>query len=391
MADGNDETTGTTTPEAAKSAWDTRVGGFAEAVGKNLDDVNGALKPLVGEANDEGLVILSDVSAVPDADLKEALKPLGIPLGKLNMHMKKLRGEAIVKPEVGTTASGSIISVLPPVPDDESFLKAVQTGGVLKIDVTEVLSAVKAGLASKVGLFDVTERIVTRMEEFADRQGEPVGEAFFNLLSMLTERKYGDVFAALGIKGRFMSEGRKNTFLKRIDTTLWPALSNFNGSLKTWYEGWMSTAANPQMMMRALSGAMPKGMTEAPDTGSVRSSADAVVDEINKVFAGVGVPVIRALAYDATRIMSILKEPTLPQQIGTTTRDQMLKELGINVGSDVVRYEQSLTRYTLSIMKLNEVTAENEAMYLTALLQVGNSIPWDKVMSGKAGIGKHQY
>lgn len=387
MADGENNPT---TPAApAKSAWDTRVGAFAEAVSKDLDNVTSLLKGVAGEPSEAALEVLADVDAVPDVLLIERLAPLDIPLGVLRKNLKKLRGTPVIKQDDASTAStGSVMSVLPVVPDDESFLKALQVGGDLKVEETEVLSAVKAGLADRVHLFQVSEKISEKMEEFSTAQGEPVGKDFFRVQSMLAERKYGEVLTALDIKGKFMSEARKKDFLGRINTTLWPTLAGFHDQLKGFYDNWVSTSANPHTMMLALSGSLPKGlMMEMPDSGPIRSSADRVIEDINKVFAGVGVPVIRALAYDATRIMGILKEPTLPAQLGLTTRDQMLKTLGVNVGSDVVRFEQALTRYTLSIMKLQQVTAESEIMYLMAMMQLGNTIPWDSLVSGRAGIG----
>lgn len=387
MSDNSDTTV--VTPEPAKSAWDIRVGAFAQAVEKDLDNVTTVLKGVVGEPGDKALEVLNDVEAVPDSDLIEAFKDLKIPSGVLKKHLSKLRGPVSKESEVSTVPAGSAMSVLPVVPDDESFLKALQVGGDLKVEEMEVLSAVKAGLADRVHLFEVSEKISQRMEEFSTSQGEPVGKDFFRVQSMLAERKYGDVLTALDIKGKFMSEARKNDFLRRINTTLWPTLAGFHDQLKGFYDNWVTTAANPQMMMMALTSSIPKGMLmEMPDSGGIRSSADRVIEDINKVFAGVGVPVIRALAYDATRIMGILKEPTLPAQLGLTTRDQMLKTLGVNVGSDVVRFEQALTRYTLSIMKLQQVTAENEIMYLTAMMQLGNTIPWETLVNERAGIGK---
>lgn len=369
--------------------WQARVGAFAEAVGKNIDDVNGALKDVVGDPGEKALEVLDNVEAVPDSDLIAAFKSLNIPSGVLKQHLKKLRGVPVVAEGTTSTAgAGSTLSILPQVPDDDSFLKALQVGGDLKVDEIEVLSAVKAGLADRVHLFDVGEKISTRMEEFATEQDLPVGKDFFRVRNLLNSKKYGDVLSVLDATGNFMSEKRKNDFLGRIQMKLWPSLAGFHGQLKAFYDGWVSTGSNPQMMMRILTGTMPRGMMiDTVDPGPIRSAADTVIEDINSVFAGLGIPVIRALAYDATRIMGILDEATLPAQLGLTTKDQMLKSLGVNVGSEVVRYEQSLTRYTLAIMRLHKTTAEDEMLYLTAMMQLGNSIPWDTLVGGRAGIG----
>jgi hypothetical protein len=92
--------------------------------------------------------------------------------------------------------------------------------------------------------------------------------------------------------------------------------------------------------------------------------------------------------------MGILNDPSLPGQLGVGTKEQMLKELGVNVGADIVRTEQGVTRYTLAIMSLKDVTADAELAYLGAMLQLGATIPWDKLGeaspagNGRAGIGR---
>jgi hypothetical protein len=84
--------------------------------------------------------------------------------------------------------------------------------------------------------------------------------------------------------------------------------------------------------------------------------------------------------------MNILEKKELPAQIGAATKDQMLKDLGISVGSQIVQTEQSLIKYALSIMSLPKVTPENEIAYLGAMLQLGSTIPWDKL--GAKGLGR---
>ncbi|MFZ2310686.1 MAG: hypothetical protein WAW11_04020, partial [Patescibacteria group bacterium] len=118
-------------------SWTDRVGTFAAAVGKTIEEVTVLLEPLVGEPGDEAIVILSDASAVPDVDIKEALKELKIPSGKLNMHLAKLRPEKAVEEVVPAEKNtfGSMLSILPTVPTEESFLEMLRIGGILKVDV----------------------------------------------------------------------------------------------------------------------------------------------------------------------------------------------------------------------------------------------------------------
>ena len=166
-----------------ESPWSIRIGAFATAVGVPADDVEKAFASLVGEPGDEALIILSDKTAVPDEDIKNALAEFKIPSGKLNIHLPKLRDEKPVEEKTETVSSGTTttLSILPTVPDEQSFLEMLKTGGTLKVGTTEVLSAIKAALAQTVGLYKIPEKILDKMEAFAIAQEEPCGEAFYSM------------------------------------------------------------------------------------------------------------------------------------------------------------------------------------------------------------------
>ena len=382
---------------AYPAGWSERVGAFATATGKPLDDITKALTGLVGDPGPDSLSILADPSAITDEDLRLALVAAGpqIPLGVFRKHLTKLRGA----PSMATTSTdGSTTgsySPLPPVPDDTSFLEMLKVGGVLKVGPTEVISAVKTAIASRFGLYDLPVVIQQAMERFAYSQDEPVGEEYFEVQNLITTRNYGEILSALGVKGSFISTARRREFLRRVDEFLWPALVSFHGQLVSWQEAWMAGMANPGMLMAALAmnrtgaagAAMPPGMMQPPETAGIRDAAETVVNQINKTFAGVGRPVARAMAYDATRIKGILENDKLPALIGASTREQMLKQLGVTVTSDYIRMERNIAGYTLAVMELPKITAGNEELaYLSALIQLGLSIPWDKV-PGRSKIG----
>ena len=145
------------------------------------------------------------------------------------------------------------------------------------------------------------------------------------------------------------------------------------------------------IMTGGMSGVkMPSGLMEAPDTASIRAAGEEVINKINKIFAGTGIPVARALAHNATRIMGLLNNPSLPVQINAPNKDVMLKMLGISVGAEIVRTEQSLKRYTMSILQLNSIGPDIEHMYLSSLCQLGATIAWDNFNTTpgtRAGIG----
>ena len=176
--------------KTVSSSWTDCITKFAEAVGIPAAEIEKVLTPLVGEPGDEALGYLNDVAAVSDSDIKNALADFKIPSGKLNAHLSKLRGEKPVeeKKEPSSVITSSL-SILPVVPDDQSFLELLKTGGVLKVGTTEVLSAIKAALAQKVGLYKLPEKILDKMETFAIAQEEPCGEAFYAMQKLVTEKK----------------------------------------------------------------------------------------------------------------------------------------------------------------------------------------------------------
>jgi hypothetical protein len=391
--------TTTTSKKKATKLWDTRISAFAAAVNKTAKEINEKLADIVGEPSDDALDVLNDVTAVPDTDLKTAFADLKIPSGILNLHLPKLRSAAIAGPSAADSAvTNTYDNLLPTVPEDSSFLDMLKVGGVLKVDVTAVLSAIKAAIASRLNLFDLPSVIKTKMEQYADQQEEPVNEEYFKLQKVVASRSYADVLNALGIEGQFMNENRKRDFLKKLDLYLWDSLFGFYQQLAAWNQSWMAGANNPNAMMMLLmsakgsGGVMPAGMMAPPETAGLHDEAEAVINSINKVFSGVGIAVARALAYDATRIKKVLEEPQLPATLGVTTREQMLKVLNAGVDADYIRLERNLTRFTLAIMEFPKITVPNEEQaYLVAMLQLGMSISWDKLgFKGKSGIGQGQ-
>jgi len=394
-----DGDTAATPAPVTPNLWDERISSFSTAGGKSAEEITNAIKALVGEPGPSALEALSDPTAVLDTDLQSVLVNDGpkIPLGIFRKNLTKLRGPQVPVSAPGSGDATPSFDVLPSVPEDSSFLEMLKVGGVLKPSKTEVISAIKAALAYKLGLYDLPETIVARMEEFAESQDDPVGESFYKLRNLVVKRNYAEVLSVLGVEGSFATEGRKKTFLSRLEENLWDEVRSFYDQIYAWQESWMAGAANPGMALTMLAmantgraGVMPPGMMQPPETAGVRDAAEAVIDKINRVFAGVGIPIARALAFDATRIKGVLEDATLPASIGATNREQMLKMLGVTVGADYVRLERNITRFVLATMELPKVpSGTEEYSYLGAMLQLGASIPWDKLPggSGRAGIG----
>lgn len=377
-------TTDAPTPAALPAAWVTYIAPFAATLGKSVDDVTGILKPIVGEPSDGAIELLKDATMSPDAALKNVLQ--GTPLAIANKAISQLR-EA--RPVAAAPAMAFAASdILPSALTDESLLSALRTGGVLKVEQSTVISAVRTALADRLGLYDIPEALVKRMEQFADQNAEPVPPDFFKLRKQLTRRSYADLFEVVdGLEGSFVTDARRNQLFHRINEHLWPAVISFQAQLKAWVDSWQQGAANPAMMMSALAAlagggsmGMPPGMMQPPETSALRDAADAFNDQINKVFAGTGVQIASALAYDAMQIKGMLENARLPALIGAANRDQMLRQLGVEVSATYPRLETNLCRYVLSILKIKDIADGPEAQqYLGALFMLGSQISWNEL------------
>ncbi len=354
-----------------------------------LDDI------VITKVKDElGAETETDLARLTEADL-------------VGVGVKKLKARQViasltpvpVAPEPTATAPNPVAvsfdSVLPSVPTDASWLEALRTGGILKVDQSTVIAAIRAALAHRAGLFGITDSLVRLMEQFADENDEQVDAEFFKLHKQMTRRNYSEIFDAIdGLSGNYVTDTRKKRLFLRIDQHLWPAIISFYDQLRSWQEAWLQGAANPALMMNAVLGAvgggmaMPPGMMQPPDTGVLRDHADAVADAVNKAFAGTGVQIAAALAYDASKIKESLENPRLPALTGCANRDQMLKKLDVAVSATYPRLETNLTRFVLAVMRVKDQAAGNEELqYFGALFMLGSQIPWDQ-LGGTSGNPK---
>lgn len=348
-----------------------------------------------------GVASIEDLEILTEDDLKEVgIKkvPAKKIIKAINAEKSNYTASETVATNVAANAAfSSFETILPSVPSDESWMTALQAGGVQKVSRDTIIAAIKAALAAQVHFFDVPGIIAKAMETFSEESEEPVPPEFFELRNQVTRRSYAEIFQAIkGLDGSFVTDSRKRQLFGRINSELWPAILGFNNQLKSWYEAWAQGAANPMAMMGMLmatntgrGGIMPPGMMQPPDTGVLRDNADAVVNAINKVFAGVGVQIASALAYDATKIKETLTDPRLPAMVGAANRDMMLKKLDIAVPATYPRMEQNLVRYVLAILALkDQQSGDEEYRYLGMLYMLGSQIAWDQLMKESSTLSK---
>lgn len=372
-----EDSTDTTVVPAATASTDDVTVKLSEL---GVDDVT-----IAKIRDDLGVATVDDLNVLTEADF--------VSVGLKVVQARKVAGAfapTAKLPDASTFGVAAFDTVLPTVASDESWLEALKTGGLLKVDQSTVTAAIRAALANRVGLFDIPTKLADAMEKFADSNDDQVDASFFALRKQITRRSYADVFAAIdGLDANFVTDARKKQLFGRIDEYLWPAIIQFNDQLYSWQDAWMKgSAANPAMLMAAvMSGGngvgMPPGMMAPPETAILRDSADAVADAINRVFRGTGVQIAAALAYDAAQIKKTMEDPRLPLMVGAANREQMLKQLGIAVSATYPRLETNLTRFVLATLQAKDQPAGNEEyQYFGTLYMLGSQIPWDQLGHG---------
>lgn len=355
------------------AAWDTRIGAFATAVGKTPEEVTEALEVVVGPPSDKALELLSKSNVASDEDIKVALAALKIPIAVFKESLAILRG-----PQTNTAVIPGI-GILPSVPDDDVFLQSLKVGGELKVGQPEILSGIRACIAKRAGLYDVPDRIKKKMEAWADSQEIPYSDKYYEVRDIISEKNYAEVLSALKIKGTHVTETGRKEFLNRMETVLWPELKSFHMLLKEWYTTYSQNLNTNAIasLAQGLHGGSAHPL-QVVDASGLRDAAEVVINGINKTYAGAGIPASRTLAADAIRIKKLLGDESILVATGAGTKDQLLRDLGIAVGADIIRTEMNMVQYTLAIMNLPKVETQDEANYLLALHNLGVSIPWEK-------------
>lgn len=364
--------------DKTSDAVDTTV---VDAVAAKLKEF-GATDDIVTKVKALGVETPEDLTELTEADLTAA----GLPVVKARKLLSNVKPAEVAA--VAQSTEAVIASILPQVPDYASLLDQLRTGGVLKVDRSTVTGLVQAYVANRVGLFDVTEKLAAEIKAYAERNDEPVDPTmYYRLKNQLTRTRYGDLFAAVeGFDGRSVTAAAKKEVLAKVDQKLWPAVREFQARLSGWHDSWFASANNPlalQNTLVALAGGRPgvvPSTSQAPDTGGLHDEADKVNDAANRVFAGEGVQIAAAVAFEASKIREVLANPALPAQVGAANHEQMLKQLGVAVSAADPRFERDLVQYILAILQVkNLASGQDELLYFDALWQLGNQIDWNQL------------
>lgn len=367
---------------------------------KGLEELAGKLKVLLlKEDKTPDDTKVADVLAKAKADGAEDLDGArmlveadwvgyGVPKVKARQLVKELIDSApkpaapVVVP--AAMASMSLGSLLPKVPDDGDLFRMLQTGGVAKMDKQDVIATVRALMGDRFNVFDLDDTVMDAIAERTKKLDEPYPQIYYAIEKAKTRRKRADVLAALEVPGRFVTDTRKKEFLTRT-RDLWDVLEGFQGQLVAYEQEWLSKTSNPAMMMTAMAamlgggGALAPGLMDAPEPGAILDAAHGVIDTLNHMFAGAGIPVARALAADIIEVREFIEKPELMAAVGAGSRDEMLKVLGVAVSADVVRAERTTVQYALALLELDKIPEPQLPAYVVTMKQLGATIPWARL------------
>lgn len=373
--------------------WSKLITALADGLALPGPEVERRLAPLVGAPGDEAAELLADPAAAPDADLRACFEDAGIPRARLNRAIARFRLAASGGAQPGAAPQGA--ALLPAAPDDEGLLASLVVGGIAKVSETDVAAALRVLLAERLGIFGIQEQLARKIEDHAVRLGEPCGPVFYRMQRELARHRHADVLAALGASRNLVSTSRKRALLDRLDPLV-GRFAAYQRELTTWKDQWMERISNPGALFAGLAALMGGGsaapavasspaLMEAPDPGTVKAATATLIDRVNQVFAGTGIPVARALAADAIALKRLLEDPELPGAVGASGREEMLKRLGIAVTAQGAQLERDLTRYVLAALRLPKVAADHLPAYIVAVEQLGDQIDWAALSPAASG------
>lgn len=345
----------------------------------------GATPDVIKAVHDLGVETLDDLAYLKADELQNA--------GMKLIQARKLLSELTVKqeaaqlvqqptmaPQQAPTTVVSMESILPSLPSDDNWLSILKTGGVLKVDQATYVAAVRAALAERTQIYKVPQKLSEALEQHALETDEPVSLEFYKLLKQLTRRNYADLFAAIdGVDGTFVSEKRKKVLIERINTHLWPAIAESFRQLDAWSKAWGGGFNLGLTIASHLGGSnmmLPPGVNQVPDVSPLRDAGDDIRNALNKALAGTGSVVASAMAYDYQQIKSILQDASLPSKVGVANREQMYKKLGLSISTSMIRSEANIVRYIMSFVNADNITADAEVSYYSALYTLGAQIGW---------------
>ena len=131
-----------------------------EEIKTKLTELGGVNERTFDKLTDElGVETLEDLASLEVSDLTGA----GMKLAKARKLVAELKNASKPAPAVAAAETRAIQTqfeaLLPPVPTDDSWLNALKTGGILKVDESSYIAAIRAALADRAGLYAIPDAL----------------------------------------------------------------------------------------------------------------------------------------------------------------------------------------------------------------------------------------
>lgn len=403
------DVTSTIAPSIAMSPkWIEAIQPLVSRLGLTALEVTQAIltAKLVKIPNDDAVDVLTDPDSITNEDFSEAFPTAT--KGDLRRAVLEMRATGKPAPATAAVAQSPIATsqqaqmaptptVLVPLPEGAqgSLLDGLALVQMGKVGLVEVSNGIRVALAAKAGLFKVPDILLSMMDDYVtNRMEEAAPPEYYTLEDEVASRENAEVLKVLKVDGRFVSKARKMEFLDRIEH-LWEPARSFNEQLHRWQESYVGTTSTPAALVSLLAGANnPFGATmmPAPDTSPLHDGSQLLIRSINMAFAGRSIPAAMALAFDAERINGFLSKSQVVLYSGCANREELVRALSAKVGSTLVtpeykRLELSLVQFILNVYRFDEIAPKGspqELRFIAELFQLGQSIPWEKLLSAKS-------
>lgn len=393
-----------TTPEPAKTIETTPVmtAQAPDAISEKLMDMGVEVGVIEKIKTDLGAKTVEQLSGLTEVDLVEKCGMKTLPARDL---IKKLTASAVTEQiargaEAAEASAASATSMLEPIPSDEALLSSLKVGGVMKVDYARVIMAGRCLLARQMNMYGADKRIIDMINDYyTNVREEPNPQIFWELSGERTKNRYAPIFNALKMPGAsaYATAPGRNAFWAKMNEIFIPKVQEVQRQLTVWYDSWLKQAqANIGLNLgAALAGSAGGTMVprqRMPVITNILAAVDAMIDAANKVFAGQNEVVAIALAIDAQRLRNLLARNDLHTFTGSSSREIMLKELGVAATSDIIAMENNFSTYLHNAPRIQLLpsTGPTTATFLQELQEIGESIDWarlSKKIDTKANSG----
>lgn len=343
--------------------------------------------------SDLGVDSIEDLAVVTVDELVE----LGLKKAKARRLIEEAKkfaeagnGEGTLAPMGADTGMATVTAgtpvpsgvVLPEVPDNETWMRGFKVAGKLLVNDSVCIALVRAGLAEPVGISKIPEALLVKLELEADKRQEPAGPSYWRIVNAINQRKYADVLSALtGGTTPSITVAQRKKLMARMSEIMLPALErsidgacDFLSRLVQLSGVAMGANLAGGVQYDARVQAMLQALTQVPDTGEIHELADDLRDAFNKTCSGTGMVTATKIAMEYAKVKEILDDPELYALCNVANRDQLVREMNLQVSGALVRTEESLVQFVYAMIRLDQVPPEIEPVYVVQMCNLAARI-----------------